>query len=246
MSFAALWDTTAHADSPYVMHRWVTSQSPNAGFLLDAVRAPSQVPNLSPALVVGNPMLADSLGLDSLAYAEEEAKEIARHYEVRPLMGRAASKQAVMEAMKRTSVIHFAGHSVYNRDQPELSYLALAPDKPGDDGLLYAWEIDSLSLSNVKVAVLSACSTLNPRPTRAGATAGLAYSFLRGGVPGIVSTIQDVRDDETEFLRHFHEALDNNLPPAAALRQAQLIALGSKDSRQRKPSAWAAFIYTGR
>ena len=82
-------------------------------------------------------------------------------------------------SFRSIGVFHFAGHAVANGDQPELSYLALASQHAGEVGILRAAEIGRLRLSNLQIVVLSACSTLNPRRSRMGAIAGLAYSFLR-------------------------------------------------------------------
>src|SRR6185436_6227741 len=107
-----------------------------------------------------------------------------------------------------SSVVHFAGHAVFNSERPERSYLALAPSGFDDRGVLEARDIGKLRLSGVRVVVLSACSTLNPRPTRTGAIAGLAYSFLRAGAPATISTLWDVSDEATtDLLVSFHRRL---------------------------------------
>jgi CHAT domain-containing protein len=144
------------------------------------------------------------------------------------------------------SIIHFAGHAVFNTEQPELSYLALTPDGPGGSGILRAWEIGGLRLSNVDVVVLSACSSLSPRASRTGAISGLAYSFLRAGAPATVSTLWDVEDGSTtELLTSFHRHLAAGKLAIEALRLAQTEALASAVPGRRAPRAWAAFIYTG-
>jgi CHAT domain-containing protein len=103
-----------------------------------------------------------------------------------------------------------------------------------------------MRLSNVRAVILSACSTLSPRASRGGPTAGLAYSFLRAGAPATVSTLWDVTDDATtELLVEFHRRFASGASAPEALRAAQLRALGSPRAELRAPRAWAAFIYTG-
>jgi CHAT domain-containing protein len=172
---------------------------------------------------------------------------VARLYpSARLLKGAAARRHRVTGLLPEYPLFHFAGHAVHNVEQPELSYLALAPDTAGGTGVLYAWEIPELRLSNVRVAVLSACSTLGPRPSRAGPTTGLAYSFLRAGVPATVSTAWDVDDRETtELLVELHRRLAGGASVAEALRQAQLWALRSPEPKLNAPETWAAFIYAG-
>jgi CHAT domain-containing protein len=133
---------------------------------------------------------------------------------------------------------------VFNSEQPELSYLALA-SSASDTGLLMAREIGALRLSNLEIVVLSACSTSSPRPTRGGAVSGLAYSFLRAGAPATVSTLWDVDDAiAKELLTRFHRAYAGGIPAAEALRLAQLHALQSPRPELRAPNAWAAFVYS--
>jgi len=151
-----------------------------------------------------------------------------------------------LELLPKYSVFHFAGHAVANGDQPGLSYLALASQHADEEGTLRAAEIGRLRLSNLQIVVLSACSTLNPRPSRMGAIAGLAYSFLRAGAPATVSTLWDVDDAvTTELLVSFHNRFAGGTPAAEALRLAQQDALSSRRPELRSPRAWGAFVYTG-
>jgi CHAT domain-containing protein len=243
LPFAALWDRDTGA---YVVERFQVRTLPNAGFLLSGARE-EPLPSAFSALVVGNPRVDPGLApeLPSLPGAAREAREVARVYgTTRVLADAGAGQTAVLEQLPRFSVFHFAGHAVFNPEQPELSYLALAAGD--DDGVLQAREIGRLRLDGLRVVVLSACSTLNPRPSRAGGNAGLAYSFLRAGVPATVSTVWDVDDGATaDVLVEFHRALAGGTPPAEALRQAQLGALRSSRPEMRAPAAWAAFVYTG-
>jgi CHAT domain-containing protein len=111
---------------------------------------------------------------------------------------------------------------------------------------LAAREIATLRLSTVDVVVLSACHTLSARPSRTGAAAGLAYSFLRAGVPATVSTLWDVGDDAVgSVLVDFHRLVQRGVDPPEALRRAQVAALASPRADRRAPAAWGAFVYTG-
>jgi CHAT domain-containing protein len=199
------------------------------------------------ALVIGNPALDTTavLRLPDLPGSRREAQQVARLYGgARLLMGADARRREVLDLIPDYSVFHFAGHAVFNNEQPELSYLALAPDAPEASGILYAGEIGKLRLSNVDVVVLSACSTLSPRTSRVGVTAGLAYSFLGAGAPATISTLWDVSDQTTsELMVEFHRQMSNGVPAAEALRRAQLVAIRSKGLNGL--GAWAAFIYTG-
>jgi CHAT domain-containing protein len=199
--------------------------------------------------VIGNPTLDTSTAaeLPPLPGASREAEQIARLYD-RPqlLMDAEASRDRVVELLPKYGVFHFAGHAVANGDQPELSYLALGSRRSNEEGTLRAGEIAKLRLSKLQLVVLSACSTLNPRRSRMGAIAGLAYSFLRAGAPATVSTLWDVDDEvTTELLVSFHTRFAGGMPAAQALRLAQQDALHSERPDLRSPRAWGAFVYTG-
>jgi len=185
--------------------------------------------------------------LPPLPGASREAAQVAQLYRKPQLLtGAEASRDRVLELLPKYGVFHFAGHAVANGDQPELSYLALGSQRPEEEGTVHAGEIAKLRLSNLQIVVLSACSTLNPRRSRMGAIAGLAYSFLRAGAPATVSTLWDVDDDvTTELLVSFHKSFSRGMPAAEALRLAQQEALRSSRPELRSPKAWGAFVYTG-
>ena len=243
--FAALWN---RATGRYVLQDYRVRTLPSAAFLVAASRAASP-DSRSSALVIGNPKLdaASAAGLPPLPGAFHEAEEVARHYGRRQLLtGAEASRDRVLELLPKYGVFHFAGHAVANGDQPGLSYLALASQRSDDVGTLRAAEIGRLRLSNLQIVVLSACSTLNPRRSRMGAIAGLAYSFMRAGAPATVSTLWDVDDEvTTELLVSFHKRFSDGMPAAEALRLAQQDALRSQRPELRSPKAWGAFVYTG-
>ncbi|HYH82944.1 MAG TPA: CHAT domain-containing protein [Longimicrobium sp.] len=244
LPFAALRNGTA---GPRLVERYSIGTLPSTAFYLAArARAATRPARAGRALVVGNPAIDSLLGLPALPGAEREAEAVARlRAPATLLMGARASRATLLRHLPGHTLLHFAGHAVFNAESPELSYLALAPDGAGGPGILPAWEIAHLPASNLVTVVLSACSTLNPRPTHAGAPAGLAYSFLRAGAPSTVSTLWDVSDQATTgVLVEFHRLVAGGTPPAEALRRAQVAALRS-GSAMRVPGAWAAFIYTG-
>jgi CHAT domain-containing protein len=245
LPFVALRD---RSDGKYLLEKYEVRTLPSAAFLVAASTERHQSARNGSALVVGNPAIDTALAsrLPVLPGALREAQRVAELYpKSRLLTGDQARRTSVVELLAASSVFHFAGHAITNGDQPELSYLALATGD-GDDGTLRGKEIGGLRLSNLELVVLSACSTLNPRPSHIGAIAGLAYSFLRAGVPATISTLWDVSDDVTaDVLVEFHRHFARGVSAAEALHLAQLRALHSTRPELRAPRAWAAFIYTG-
>ena len=199
--------------------------------------------------MIGNPVVDPAIAssLPSLVGAAREARLVARVYgESPPLLRENATRERILSLLPGASIVHFAGHAVFDAERPERSYLAVASRRAGTSGVTAA-EIAHLRLSKTQVVILSACSTMNPRPSRAGGVAGLAYSFLRAGAPSTVSTLWDVDDaDVPALLVRFHQELRQGKDPAAALRGAQLAALRAPSLTSRVPPwTWAAFTYTG-
>ncbi len=244
--FAALMDS---ATGRYLVEGYRLRTVPSAAFYMAAAAKVRDARAGASALVIGNPTLdTASVGpLPPLPGAAREAGIVAGLYPGSVLLRSADARRGrVLDLLPAHPVVHFAGHAVFDAEHPELSYLALAPDRSGKGGILYAREIGKLSLSNVEVVVLSACSSLSPRASRTGAVAGLAYSFLRAGAPATVSTLWDVDDGATtELVVNFHGLLASGTPAAEALRLAQVDALKSTRPELSAPEAWAAFIYTG-
>ena len=245
--FAALWDRVAHQ---YVVERLQVRTQQSAAFFIAARTLAASKPSVPPrAFLIGNPQLDTTAekGLAPLPGAAREA-ELIRSLYTKPTMrtGNSASRAQVVSLLATHSVVHFAGHAVFNSEQPELSYLALAPDGAGSSGRLAAREIGAMRLSNLRLVVLSACSSLSARPTRTGALAGLAFSFLRAGAPAAVSTLWDVDDaTTTQLLVTFHRFYAAGVAAPEALRLAQLESLRSGRRGLAAPAAWAGFIYSG-
>ncbi len=134
--------------------------------------------------------------------------------------------------------LHFATHGITDTQHPERSGLVLSlVDREGrrQDGLLRPSDIRNLRLS-ADLVVLSSCRT---------GQASLVRSFRDAGASRVIASLWNVDDQATaELMSRFYEALlRRNLPPAAALREAQQSMLES--SRWAAPYYWAAFVLQG-
>jgi CHAT domain-containing protein len=201
------------------------------------------------ASVLGDPSPDSAIRprLPRLPGAAREARAVASLYgSSGPLVGDAATVPALLRALLHADVLHFAGHAIVDPMRPELSFLALAPVGQASPATLTAREIGALRLSNLRVVVLSACSTLGARATRGGPGTGLAFGFLRAGVPATLSTLWELDDASAEpVVTAFHRRLREGIAPAEALRQAQSEAARSSDPAIRHPRSWAAFVLVG-
>jgi CHAT domain-containing protein/tetratricopeptide (TPR) repeat protein len=131
-----------------------------------------------------------------------------------------ATLEAVAQGAVGRSYLHFSSHGFYDWQDTRQYGLLLAGGR-----LLTLAEIIALDLSAARLVNLSACETgLTDIRQSPDEYLGLPAGFLQAGAPGVISTLWAVEDLSTMLLmEHFYQAhLHDGLPPAAALRQAQL------------------------
>jgi CHAT domain-containing protein len=163
-------------------------------------------------------------------------------------LGAAASRDLVLGGgLRRYRYLHFATHGVLDPVLPERSGILLSQfDDQGRrrDGFLSAPAVAALDLP-AELCVLSGCQTGLGRELRGEGLVGLTQAFFRAGARRLVVSLWNVRDRATAELmaRFYRDLLAGGLPPAAALRDAQL-ALRSQPS-WRSPYYWAGFSFAG-
>jgi CHAT domain-containing protein/Tfp pilus assembly protein PilF len=160
----------------------------------------------------------------------------------------AATRQFLLEpGLDQYRILHLATHSLLNSRHPEQSAVVLSlVDRQGRavDGLLPLPEVFGLKLG-ADLVVLSACETALGKQVLGEGLVGLARAFMLAGAPRVVASLWQVSDQATaEFMRRFYTAMvRGNLPPAAALRVAQLEM--RKQARWARPYYWAGFVLQG-
>src|SRR5262249_58092287 len=111
---------------------------------------------------------------------------------------------------------------------------ANGPAKEGKPlGVLTAEAIAGHRLDRLQLAVLSACETGLGESERGEGVFGLARAFHQGGCRNVVASLWKVDDSATAALMavFYRKLFDGDgLPPAEALRQAQLALLRHPDS----------------
>ncbi len=140
------------------------------------------------------------------------------------LRGAEATCEAVIRGLGPSTHFHFAGHGVFDREDPLSSGLACA------DGLLTLRQIRRHpGCANLRLASLPACDSARAEVGRAAAElVGLPAAFLAAGTAGVVAALWPVDDLASRFLMtHFHRALAEGRSPAASLRGAQLWLRGA-------------------
>ncbi|MBK6930351.1 MAG: CHAT domain-containing protein [Saprospirales bacterium] len=140
--------------------------------------------------------------------------------------------QASDQAMIRSGLIFAGANTTWTTGQ------ALAS---GEDGILTAYEISQLNLSNTGLVVLSACETGLGELAGYEGVYGLQRAFKIAGADFLLMSLWQVNDAKTgELMRAFyHQYLDRKLPVPEAFSAAQA-ALRAR--YPGSPYVWAGFV----
>lgn len=218
--------------------------------------APNALDHSSELLVVRRALrdagvTADGLQVPRLIASGREADEITALVPSRTSLkavGFAANRERVFSPeLASYRIVHIATHGIINNERPELSGIVLSLfDQQGNsqNGFLRLRDIYNLKLP-ADLVVLSACSTALGKDVKGEGLIGLTRGFMHAGAAGVVASLWKVDDEATaELMKHFYTALfKKGLPPAAALRDAQLELM--KYPRWQSPYYWAGFVIQG-
>ncbi|MBO0857216.1 MAG: CHAT domain-containing protein [Chloracidobacterium sp.] len=190
-------------------------------------------------------------GFDRLVFSNDEAEFVTgfapRSLTLKATGFKANHQLAISGALSGYRIVHFATHGLINSEHPELSGLVLSLfDENGrpQDGFLRLDEIFNLRLP-ADLVVLSACQTALGKEIKGEGLVGLTRGFMYAGAQRVVASLWQVDDQATsELMRRFYRGmLKEGLPPAAALRKAQIEMSGI--SRWSSPYYWAGFVIQG-
>lgn len=191
--------------------------------------------------------------IPSLPFSEKEGRDI---FKIAPnktgllAIGFDARKSLVDSGeLQKYRYLHFATHSLFNSEYPELSGLILSLYKLNgerEDGYLRLNDIYNMNLS-ADLVVLSACQTGIGKNVNGEGLIGLTRGFMYAGASRVVAGLWKVDDASTSrLMTKFYDGMFNeNLPPSAALRRAQLSVMRRADGQLMPPFYWAAFIQQG-
>ncbi len=117
------------------------------------------------------------------------------------------------------------------------------PQQGKEDGILTAYEIAQMDLSNTELVVLSACETGLGDIQGSEGVYGLQRAFKLAGAKYLLMSLWSVNDESTyEFMTTFYqEWLENEKSIPQAYQAAQQI-LKAKYSEPFNPQAWAGFV----
>ena len=213
-----------------------------------------QPPASEPASTAELMRSASDLGLAAfqrLPFSRQEAEAILSlvpEQDRLAALGFSASRERVVGGdLGRYRIVHFATHGVLHASHPELSGIVMSlVDENGRprDGFLRAHQIRNLDLP-VDLVVLSACQTALGPVIKGEGMVGLTHGFMSAGAARVMVSLWRVSDRSTAELmqRFYRKMLEEGLPPAAALRAAQISMW--RQERWEAPHAWAGFVLQG-
>ncbi|MCP4696462.1 MAG: CHAT domain-containing protein [Gammaproteobacteria bacterium] len=174
--------------------------------------------------------------------------------------GQEAGEHRLKQLEQAPQILHLATHGFYLEDKFKLgrplvlSGLALANANRGilgelshgEDGILYALEVQDLNLEGTLLVTLSASDTGRGAVDYTEGVYGLVHAFRVAGARHVLMTLRSVDDNAAfRFMSRFYlkwlesGGLDN---PARALRETKLSFLHGKRPAERKPEMWAPYV----
>jgi CHAT domain-containing protein len=169
----------------------------------------------------------EQFAFEGLPFAKKEiAQLVAAIPSTTPFLDQAFSLAAVKPRMNEYNVLHLATHAAFLPGQPENSFILFGN---GDRATLR--DIESWTLNNVDMVILSACETgLGLKLGDGVEILGLGYQFQNRGVGSTIASLWQVNDESTQRLMDtlYTQLKKRNTSKAEALRQAQLALMQSK------------------
>ena len=117
----------------------------------------------------------------------------------------------------------------------------------GDDGILTALEITGMDLYGTELVILSACDAGVGEVKTGEGVFSLRRAFALAGAQNLLMSLWPIGDEITaNQMKAFYQNLQK-LPPAEALRQAQLETIKELKAAYgvASPALWAPFILQG-
>ncbi|KAL9951467.1 hypothetical protein ACROYT_G044130 [Oculina patagonica] len=196
--------------------------------------SPTDYHSQTGALIVGNP---------DVGRKAKQTCRIGGKLGVEPLLGKQATKQAVLQVINSVSLVHFAAHGDAERGEIALAPALRTPNKlpREEDYLLTMSDISKVQL-RAKLVVLSCCHSARGQ-IRAEGVVGIARAFLGSGARSVLVALWALEDSATEqFMSRFYEHLVGGDSASDSLHEAMkwMRCNGYADVRQ-----WAPFMLIG-
>ena len=224
----------AQMDDTNMLDLTVSSYTPTVRALRNA-RGRAQGIRPPRTLVVAMPNTPNAAPLPGAL--AESASVVAALPGTSVLTGEQATRDTVVQELRRHTSIHFASHGIGELFDTAGSAVVLH-DQP-----LTATEVAQLRLDGADLAFLSACETARFQVQLADEVIHLGSAFQAAGYRHVIATLWQVDDRVSASLtEQFYTQPADREGPAAAIRQACLHLRGQAP---HFPAFWAAHIHTG-
>ena len=180
----------------------------------------------SGALIVGDPDVPEFmcrgswLRFSRLPFARKETEMIGRLMKVKPLIGKEATKEEVLEQLSAVALVHVAAHGSFERGE-----LLLAPSSRRNPQTLEEKDciLTMADVLNVKVraklVVLSTCHSGRGEISAEGVV-GIARAFLAAGARSVLVALWAIPDNATmRFMKSFYQHLVQGRSSSEALNK---------------------------
>ncbi|MDX1902825.1 MAG: tetratricopeptide repeat protein [Thermonemataceae bacterium] len=209
--------------------------------------------------------------ISSLPGTKKEVENIenilkVKNFEIEKLTDTQASESTIKN-INNPSILHIATHGYFmsdveNNDEEEgqkekkqgnvlmRSGLLLAGSqktlnkerKGNEDGILTAYEAQTLDLNETSLVILSACETATGELKNGEGVFGLQRAFQVAGAKSVVTSLWKVDDTATQILM---TSFYNNLLKGESKRQAMQTAQKEIRAKYPQPYYWGAFVMVG-
>jgi CHAT domain-containing protein len=208
-------------------------------------------PSLTHFLTIGSasPSRDAIVGFGSQNGSSAEFKELAAlndiYLKAATYQGSQVDKSSFLEALGKTAIFHYAGHSATDAADPLRSSILLDGNRSGPNSVT-AVDISHQHLVSNSVVILSSCDSSVGNSRDGVGMRGLTSAFLIGGAGSVVGSLWTVEASSTsDLMIRFHRAFaKSRMPVAQALREAQLSFLKAYPERSH-PYYWSGFEVTG-
>ncbi|MBD3229690.1 MAG: CHAT domain-containing protein [Candidatus Lokiarchaeota archaeon] len=198
-----------------------------------------------PPVCFGTPdfdfILIESNPKHDLELKERELiSELIKDYRINftTLIGKNANRKILNKLLVQPlEIVHFAGHGMFNKKDPDKSGLLM------EDGILTAEDIKNIKINGYPLIFINACEAGTIKKVdKLKGVGGIARAFLGSGAIGFVGPLWEITDDlAAEFANEFYtKMIKNNLTVGEAIRKVK------NELKAKYPHIlWATFNYYG-
>ena len=238
--FAALMDESGK----YLSETFIIRFAPSLTTLKLIQDSPADYHSDTGALIVGDPDVGTvryqgrKVYISRLPFAKQEVEMIGQLLHARPLTGKQATKQTVLQEIHSVGLIHIAAHGDADRGD-----IALAPtNHEKDDFLLTMSDISKVQL-RAKLVVLSCCHS-GLGHIKAEGVVGIARAFLGSGARSVLVSLWAVDDSATmQFMEQFYANLVRGKSASQSLHETMKWMRGNPQFCEVRK--WAPFMLIG-